>query len=175
MGWFNDPDTKKLSNLIEEALGISMNIIEKCSPYLGKRFLGLMGNVPSTIHYTGIKNDTLFAERWDKDKALGDMTALIEKGKTTSILPKHYVAQLLCYAKENGKISANIKSHLKMMPLIMECTNESLKKRIGVLNNQAELASRLKHSDFPAFFDFGYRNSKGINNTLLRITDKLRF
>ena len=50
-----------------------------------------------------------------------------------------------------------------------------LEKRIKILNSQAELASRLKHSDFAAFFDFGYRQKKGINNWLLNFVDTLRF
>jgi len=48
-------------------------------------------------------------------------------------------------------------------------------KRIRIINEQAILASKLKHSDFAAFFDFGYRNKSGINNWILNLLDKIRF
>lgn len=173
--WFSEPNTKKLSCLIEEALDISMGVIERCAPYQEKRFRDVLDELPSTIHFSGIKNNTQFVENWNKDKSMKEMETVVKAGKTTSILPKAYAAQMVYYAQEEGKISSHIKKHLHPMLTIGNRASNPLKKRIGVLNGQAELASHLKHSDFPAFFDFGYRNTKGINNALLRISDRLRF
>ncbi len=173
--WFSAPDTKKLSILIEEALGISAQVIERCASYQEKRFPDVLDGLPGTIRFNGIKNNAVFIESWDKNKAMEEMKTLVKKGKATSILPKAYAAQMIHYAQEYGKISSHIKKHLHPMPMMKKSEHNALKKRIDVLNGQAELASQLRHSDFPAFFDFGYRSTKGINNALLRISDRLRF
>ncbi len=174
-GWFADPDTSALSGLVEDALDISMEIVGTFAGYQEDVFGDFIRKLPQDMRFTGIKNSAVFVEDWDEDKAMRGMKALMKNRKMTSILPKAYAAQLACYAQEPGIISSHIKKHLLPLPAAESVASVSLKKRMATLNGQAELALRLKHSDFPAFFDFGYRNQKGVNNTLMRMADALRY
>ncbi|HII65471.1 TPA: hypothetical protein HA295_01700 [Candidatus Woesearchaeota archaeon] len=175
--WFAEKDFSTLASLCGESIPLMMDIIEQARELMeieGRVMKGLPGN----IAYTGIKNRALFVRDWEKGYALERMTRLLkEEGRHTSVLPMELAPQLLFYAQQQGRISRHIKSHLNpMVPVSLENNVETvLAKRIGVLNGQAELAHTLRHSDFPAFFDFGYRNTSGINNMLLRMTDKVRF
>jgi hypothetical protein len=170
--WFWNGDKKSLIQLTTESVDIMMDIIER-----GKAFFPLAFQLAGQeeVRYTGIKNSTVFLTQWEKPRALEHMQAILRKtGKPISVLPMEYASQLVQYSQFKGRISEQIKNHLRVVFYELQA-NPALGKRIAVLNGQAELAARLRHSDFPAFFDFGYRNTRGINNALLRIADKLRF
>lgn len=162
--WFDDKDYGELVELNENALGITIGFVEQFRGFLAEK--GLIKIKGSNIFYNGIKNKTLFVKNWDKKNALK---------KDYSVLPIELSAQLVKYSNSDGMISHYIRKNLDKRP---ECSLKHIhivEKRINILNKQAELAYKLKHSDFAAYFDFGYRNSSGINNWFLKLTDRLRF
>ncbi|GAG16606.1 unnamed protein product, partial [marine sediment metagenome] len=97
------------------------------------------------------------------------------KEKYYSILPIELSAQLTEYSRNKGPISNYIRKNISNNLNYSVKHKEIISKRIEILNNQARLVSKLKHSDFVAFFDFGYRNKAGINNWILNLLDKVRF
>ncbi len=166
--WFNAKDFDLLVLLNRDAVKITMEIIDKFKAFLTDNSL-IKINSGSYLRYNGIKNKSQFVRDWDKKTVLREMSKLVkENRKFYSILPLELSAQLIEYSKSNGlissyireKISNNINYQLKYKKIIGH--------RINILNKQAELASKLKHSDFVAFFDFGYCNESGINNWILR-------
>ena len=173
--WFEKKDEKKLAALCDEAVGITMEIIEAAMEIMEGNYGQLTKSLPEKISYSGIKNSTLFLKKWESGFALEKMRETIKrKMRDISILPVELAPQLLFYGGQQGKISAHIRKNLH--PFVpIEMSGSQLARRMGVLNGQAELAYRLRHSDFPAFFDFGYRNTSGINNTALRMLDSIRF
>ena len=84
-------------------------------------------------------------------------------------------AQLIEYSKYKGRISNYIREEITNNVQYEIKHKNIIKKRIDILNSQAKLATKLKHSDFAAFFDFGYRNKSGINNWAVKLVDKIRF
>lgn len=173
--WFKTKDFGLLASLNESAVGISMEIISKFREFLDRHNIVKI-NSGSSVRYSGIKNYSLFTENWGKKEALQEMSDMVKNGqKFCSILPIELSAQLAEYSRHDGLISSYIRSklgnnvnyHLKHKSII--------EKRIGILNRQAELANKLRHSDFAAYFDFGYRSKSGINNWILNLLDELRF
>ena len=95
--------------------------------------------------------------------------------KYCSILPIELSPQLIEYSKHTGPISDYIKKNIRNRVTYNIKYKFVIDKRIRIINEQAILASKLKHSDFAAFFDFGYRNKSGINNLVLNLLSKIRF
>lgn len=176
--WFIKNDFKLLIQLNEDALRITMDFIGKFRIFLMKNsLLGIYYG--DNIKYNGIKNKSLFIKNWSKEKALQDMTKIIKNNKKFySILPIELSAQLIEYSRYDGLISSYIRENISNnlnYQLKHKKIAEKRIKRIRILNEQAKLAFKLKHSDFAAFFDFGYRNKSGINNWVLNLLDKVRF
>jgi hypothetical protein len=174
-GWFESEDGKKVLELSTEALLIMMGIIEKSQPLMIKRWRKVIGEFPNEMKFDGIKNKSIFLREWDTDAALKQMRSYALKGKQLSILPLCYAAQLASYSESDGPISKHIRANFHPAINLEDHSHSVVRKRIMLFNHQANLSMALKHSDFPAFFDFGYRNPSGMNNLLLRALDKIRF
>ncbi len=174
-GWFADNDFNLLVSMNKDAIGIAMGIIEKFRNFLLKeKLVGIRSG--DKIAYKGIKNNSLFLKGWNKNAALLEMhKAARNMKKYYSILPIELSAQLFEYSRYDGLISSHIKKFLDGSLSYDFKNKKAVEKRICILNKQAELALKLKHSDFAAFFDFGYRNNSGINNYAIKLYDKLRF
>ena len=97
------------------------------------------------------------------------------KKRLYSVLPLELAPQLIEYSKSDGLISNYVKKNISNRITYNIKHKGIINKRIEILNSQAKLALKLKHSDFTAFFDFGYRNKSGINNWVLNLIDKVRF
>lgn len=169
--WFERKNTGLLARLNEEAVYITMGIIETFRNFLLKSKLVEISS-GNKVMFNGGKNRSLFIKDWDKDKALKSM---IENQKNLySVLPLELAPQLIEYSRYKGHISAHIRKNTESNITYKIKNRSIIKKRAKILNRQALLANRLRHSDFPAFFDFGYRNKSGINNWIVYILDKLR-
>jgi hypothetical protein len=173
--WFRKKDFDLLVLLNEESVHITMDIIEKFRIFLIRNNL-VKVNYGSNIRYIGIKNMSLFVKNWDKAKALQEMSKIIQnKQRFCSVLPFELSAQLIEYSKHYGLISEYIRKNISNGINYQLKYKKMIENRICILNKQAQLASKLMHSDFAAFFDFGYRNKSGINNWILNLSDMLRF
>lgn len=170
-GWFKANDFDLLVLLVEDAVHIAMDIIEKFRLFLTDKGLIKISS-GSDVKYYGMKNISLFIKNWDKERALQEMR---DKHGFCSVLPIETAAQLAEYSKYNGPISSYIRKNIDGSLNYQLAYKNIIKERIDILNKQAELALRLKHSDFAAYFDFGYRNSSGINNWILGLLDRIRF
>jgi len=167
--WFKTKDFDSLVKLNNEAVDITMEIIENFRDILLKNKLVKI-NYGDKLRYNGAKNKSLFVKDWNKDSALEIM-----KKKSYSVLPLELAPQLIEYSRHNGKISSYIRKNL-LGNLKYGLKHENIiKNRAEILNAQSLLAHRLKHSDFPAFFDFGYRSKSGINNWVLNILDEIKY
>lgn len=162
--WFDDKDYGEVIELSRNALGITIDFVEQFRNFLLEK--KLVKIKASDIFYSGIKNKALFVKNWSKEKAIN--------GKY-SILPIELAAQLVEYSNFDGLISSYIRKNLNKKPECFLKHSPVVGKRIGILNRQAGLSFKLRHSDFAAYFDFGYRNGAGINNWVLKIMDRLRF
>ena len=173
--WFKAKDFNLLVLLNGDAFHITMDIIEKFRIFLIRNNLVNI-YYGDKIRYNGIKNKALFIKNWGKTRALQEMLNTIKnKQKFYSILPIELSAQLIEYSKCSGLISSHIRKNISNDIDYQLKYKRVAENRISILNKQAELASKLRHSDFAAFFDFGYRNKHGINNWILSLSDKLRF
>lgn len=173
--WFGENDLDLLASLNDDAVGIAMGIIEIFKEFLAENNLVKISS-GDRVNYGGIKNKAVFTKKWGKEKALQEMSSNMKnKNGFHSILPIELSAQLIECSRYKGlisdyikkKITNNVEYELKYKNIIAQ--------RIGILNSQAELASRLRHSDFAAFFDFGCRNRHGVNNWILNLADRVRF
>ena len=165
--WFKSKNHSKLVGLCNDAIGISMHITEKSKEFIASRKIVKIEN-NENVEYIGFRNKSLFLKDWNRKEALALMLKSHENyNNFTSILPIELAAQLIEYSKIEGKISSYIKSRIKGHLSYDLKYSKVLMERIFVLNAQARLADRLKHSDFVAFFDYGYRSKSGINNILL--------
>lgn len=172
--WFEKKDYNLLVELCKYAVDISMDIIEEFRDFLdGNKIIEI--NKGTEIEYHGFKNKTLFVKGWNKKMALKQMQNTSFNLKDfCSIMPIELAPQQIEYSKHDGAISRYIKNHLKGKLDNKIKYPEIIKKRALILNSQAELAHKLKHSDFVAFFDFGYRSYAGINNIVLNLARKYR-
>ena len=170
--WFEDKDFGLLESLNEDAVKIAMDITDAFANFSKKNGISRIKGVKGVYH--GAKNRSIFVNGWDKNEALKKMSATIKSGKRFySILPIDLLAQLIEYSGAKGRISSHIRKNLGANLEYTLKTKEAVRKRIEIFNNQAELAHRLRHSDFAAFFDFGYRNRSGINNKIINIADRV--
>lgn len=174
INWFRKSDYGLLSSLNEQAINITMELAEKFSGFLAKK--GIVNIISGTnAEYSGTKNSTLFIKDWDKETAIKGMFKLIRSSKPFhSILPIELVPQQIEYSKTNGSVGNYIKDNLRHNLKYKLKHHDIIRKRSIIFNRQAELASKLKHSDFAAFFDFGYRNKAGINNLMLNLLRRYR-
>ena len=169
--WFENGRYNAVAAANKEAVDLCLTLMNEFIQFI-KREREIVAK--GKIKYKGIKNRAVFVENWDKDIALKKMTASEKKKNYKSILPIELAPQLYEYAKQKGPISDYIRKNLSGDIQYTVKHQETLKKRITILNNQAMLAYKLRHSDFAAFFDFGYRNTSGVNNWLLNTWDKIR-
>ena len=172
--WFKNNDFDMLASLNEDAVGIAMEITERFREYLIKNSM-LKITSGDEVNYEGVKNRSYFVKSWNRENSLKSMSKnIIEKKKFYSILPIELAPQLFEYSEKHGPVSGYIRQKLKGN-ISYELKNKNIaEQRIAVFNSQAELALKLKHSDFAAFFDFGYRNKSGINNWILGMLDTVR-
>lgn len=172
--WFKQPDYKRLAGLNNDAVKMTLEIAGKFSSFLtGNNLVKIdSGN---NLRYNGIKNKTLFIKDWGREAALKEMSKNEGRKGFHSILPIELAAQLFEYSRQKGLISSYIRNNLGSNLTYRLKHKDVIRKRIGIINRQAMLACRLKHSDFAAFFDFGYRNKAGINNLIISFMDRLRF
>lgn len=164
--WFEKKDFGMLASLNGKALGISMELVGEFRQFLLKN--GLVSVSGEKAVYTGQKNRSLFISGWSPSAALSQMDGKV------SVLPIELAPQLFEYSKYSGGISQHIRAHLHGKIDYNAAHAGIMGKRIRVLNEQAALAVRLRHSDFAAFYDFGYRASSGINNWIIKATDLIR-
>lgn len=173
ISWFRKSNYGLLSSLNEQAINVTMELAEKFRDFLAKK--GIVSIISGTnAKYSGAKNSTLFIKGWDKETAIKEMAELIRNRKFYSILPIELASQQIEYSKHKGSISAYVKNNINHNLRYRLKYSGIIGKRAAIFNKQAELASRLKHSDFAAFFDFGYRNKAGINNKVLNILRRYR-
>ena len=173
--WFSLNDFNLLTLLNSEALKIAMNITENFTEFLREKEIVKIDSGVQ-VRYCGIKNKSLFINRWDRKKTFEVMSKHVNNKKESfSILPLELAAQLIEYSKYKGRISNYIREEITNNVQYEIKHKNIIKKRIDILNSQAKLATKLKHSDFAAFFDFGYRNKSGINNWAVKLVDKIRF
>ena len=173
--WFKNRDYNALVELNSEAIKISMGIVGRFRKFLLENSMVkiISGN---EARYNGIKNRSIFIQDWSPEKGLSKMVSTAKnKKKYYSVLPLELYPQLAEYSKYNGMISSYIRKNINPEISYKLRYRSIAGKRIKILNNQALLANELKHSDFAAFFDFGYRNKSGINNFMLNLMDKIRF
>ncbi len=172
--WFDKNNFSLLASLNEDAARIGMNLAENLKNFLVSNNLVKIYS-GDRFEYNGARNATLFIKNWSMEKAIRDMSELIKnKKRFYSILPIELAPQLIEYSKHKGPITNYIKERLSGNLKYELKYSNIIKKRAFILNKQAELASSLKHSDFVAFFDFGYRNLSGINNIMLNFLKSLR-
>jgi len=174
VGWFRKDDYDLLSSLNEQAIRITMEMAEKFRDFLvKKRIVSIISG--TSAKYSGAKNTALFIKGWGRETSIKEMVELVRDGRAFySILPIELAPQQIEYSKHDGRVSSYVKNNLSHN---LRCELEYpdiIRKRATIFNKQAELASRLKHSDFAAFFDFGYRNKAGINNKVLNILRRYR-
>jgi len=172
--WFEKEDYSLLVELCKFAVDISMDIVQEFRDFLDHNKIVKIGK-EDKVSYSGFKNKTLFVKDWNKKNALKQMQNTSFNLKDfCSIMPIELAPQQIEYSKYGGIISRYIKNHLKGKLDYKIKYPEIIKKRASILNSQAELANKLKHSDFVAFFDFGYRSYAGINNIALNLVRKYR-
>ena len=169
--WFEFNDFEMLASLKQKAVEITMQMTEEFREFLVRsNQVEIISSGNEEVTYSGMKNKSKFVKNWDKEKALHEMSKHVKDDRVyQSILPIELSAQLIEYSKNKGPISDYVRNNIG----IEEGLSYRLKhknivvQRINILNSQAELAFHIKHSDFAAFFDFGYCNKSGINNLIL--------
>ncbi|HLG24988.1 MAG TPA: hypothetical protein VI564_08720 [Candidatus Nanoarchaeia archaeon] len=166
--WFELEDYEELADLHESALNITMEFIRVFDEFLLSEELVNIESEES-INYLGQKNQSEFCKDWESNKSLKEMGALARNGKLTSILPLSLAPQIIGYSRNKGLISSYIKKNLEGEINYKSKLTEIAAKRISILNGQAELAQRTLHSDFAAFFDFGYSSNFGVNNRTINL------
>ena len=172
--WFISNNLELLVSLNEKAVHAAMEIAESFAGFLTKNDLVRIKS-ENYVMYNGIKNKTIFIKDWSIKASLREMFCLIiKKKKFCTTLPLALAPQLFEYSGYNGLISRHIRDNLAGNIKYSVKHKEIIKNRIEILNSQAELSLKLRHSDFPAFFDFGYRNRAGLNNIILRLLDYAR-
>lgn len=172
--WFDENNFNLLASLNEDAIRIGMNLAENFKNFLVANNLVKVYS-GDKIEYNGARNTTLFIKNWSREKAIRCMSELIKSQKRFfSILPIEFAPQLIEYSKHKGPITNYIKERLSGNLKYELRYSYIIEKRAFILNKQAELASTIKHSNFVAFFDFGYRNRSGINNIILNFARSLR-
>lgn len=172
--WFGSSDFGSLASLNDDAVKITLEITEKFRDFLAGSGLVKVysGN---NAEYSGTRNNAFFVKDWSKEKALDHMSGLIiGKRMFFSILPIELAPQQIEYSRYEGPISRYIKNRLKHNLKYRLKYSGIIRKRAAIFNKQAELAAALRHSDFVAFFGFGYRNNAGINNLVLNLLRKYR-
>ena len=174
INWFRKSDYGLLSSLNEQAINVTMELAEKFRNFLAKkRIVSITSGI--NAKYSGAKNSTFFIKGWDRKTAIKEMSKLILKNEGyRSILPIELAPQQIEYSKHKGSISAYVKNNLTSNLIYRLKYSGIVGRRAAIFNRQAELASRLKHSDFAAFFDFGYRNKSGINNFALNLLRRFK-
>ena len=172
--WFDKNDFDLLASLGEDAAKIGLEITERFRDFLIKK--GIVEILSgSNAEYNGARNSTMFVRNWNRKKALIEMSRCITNRQMFfSMLPIELAPQQIEYSRHKGFISSYVKKRLRHDIKYRIKYSGVIRKRAMIFNNQAELAHRLKHSDFAAFFDFGYRNKSGINNTVLNFLRSYR-
>lgn len=172
--WLRESDFESLISCVNDATDITMDLISRFRDFLVKNdFVNIKSG--NCAEYNDKKNGALFVKNWSPENALKGMKGYPESRKDfCSVLPIELAPQQIEYSKNEGKISDYIKAHLKTDIKYELGYKKIAEKRAAIFNAQAELAASLKHSDFAAFFDFGYRNRHGINNAVFGMIRNLR-
>ncbi len=157
---------KILVKLVKAAIYISVEVTEEFNRLL-KKYVTVLGN---RVIYNGLQNKAVFIKEWNKEKAL----KWIQKNKSYSLLPLEFSILLFEYSRHSGPISSYIRKNLRGNIYYEIRNKELIKKRIRILNNQAYLADKLKHSHFTAFIDFGYKSNSGLVNKLFNMIRKIK-
>lgn len=172
--WFELNDFELLVLLNEDATAITMEITERFAAFLVRSMAKI--TACNDVKYKSPKNSSLFKKKWGKADAFNEMSNTIKnRQRFYSILPIGLSAQLVEYSRHGGLVSGHIRRNLSNNINYQLKHKSAIGQRIKIFNMQAGLASVLRHSDFAAFFDFGYRNKTGINNWILNLADKARF
>lgn len=172
--WFKLKDFNEIALLNDEAVNISIDIIDIFRKFLLKNEIVKINSGEKVI-YRGINNKSLFKKRWSKQEASKEMVNSIKNRKRLySILPLELAPQLVEYSRSSGLISNYVKKNISNRITYNIKNKGIINKRIEILNNQAKLALKLKHSDFTAFFDYGYKSRSGIFNKGLYVMRKIR-
>ena len=172
--WFRRNNFESLISCVNDATDITMGLISGFRNFLIKNnFVKIKSG--SCAEYNDRKNGALFVKNWSPENALKRMKDYPESRKDfCSVLPIELAPQQIEYSRHEGRVSSHIKAHLKTDIKYELGYKKTAEKRIAVFNAQTELAAGLRHSDFAAFFDFGYRNRHGINNAVFGMIRNLR-
>ena len=155
-----------LLRLGRSAIHISIGLTEEFNRLL-RRYVYVEGE---GVIYRGFQNKAMFIKNWSREGA----TDWVKKKRVYVPLPLEFAALLSEYSKHKGPVSNYIKRNLEGN-IDFEIKNRALiKKRVDILNNQALLANRLKHSHFTAFIDFGYKSNSGIINKIFNLIKKIK-
>ncbi len=167
--WFylkQEDRKQKLLKLLKEAVHISVDFIKDYNSYLMKNKYPLINVKKESIEFKGIKHRLSFIKSWNAEKSISQSIEHFKKYKTYySILPMSILTQLCCYSSFDGGLSSYIRKRLSIN-CYQKTIDETLKKRINLLNEQVEYANKLKHSHYPCFFPLGYKTERGLRNKL---------
>lgn len=164
---------EKLIFLINMAIKIDIEIIERWDIFLKKRGIIEVSGKGGEKKYVGDKNKAVFVIGWKKEECITPTKSLSKKDREIiPSLPLSLCINLIEYSKVNGVLSDYIRKNISSESVnyqIDKTYSEVLNKRIKILNNQAELSVKTKHLHFPGFFDFGYMHNKGLFIKLFKV------
>lgn len=168
--WFNISQEKRrkiIVDLLKRAVYVSYDLILEFE----KIFLSVKpGNINvktrSDIIFRGTAERLSFTRSLDVENSIDGIISHFKRyGNFYSILPMSYLVQLCAHASLGGPLSSYIRKRLSSKCKLKNI-NEVLKKRIMLLNEQVDIAIKLKHSHYPCFFPLGYKNTSGFENKL---------
>ena len=177
--WFSLKDEQrkvKLICLLNKAITISIKFIGKLKEVITKKSIIKIKSCDNDIVYTGMRHRTFFVRNWNPKGAIKSMIDFYKQnGKFYSFLPIEFAALFNEYGKANGILSDYIKKNLEIEDMSCKLNGKNvIDKRIGLLNMQAEIAAKTKHSHFISFFDFGLKSNYGLLNRTLSIARRVK-
>lgn len=167
--WFEiEPENRKseVIRLLKKGVYISYEIAISFAKLYGNINNKDIEPADGEIIFKGTKERISFIKDVDIEAAIDSIISHFNKfGNYYSIIPIRYLKQLCSYAALKGPLSEYINENLSY-----KCDNieidDVLKRRIELLNEQVEIAIKLKHKHYPCFFPLGYKNTAGFENKL---------
>lgn len=157
---------KLLLNLLQEAVYLSVDLVDKFSNYISNAYPAPKTNCEHIEYrvFSELGFYTIFTYKWDKQEALKQMIYFSNKtGIRISILPMVYYFQLLQYSKNKGPMSEHIRKNMRIEEVNKEAhyswhhenyeTEILMNERCNFLNEHASFFIRNKIS-FGCFVGF---------------------
>ena len=165
--WFDilpEAAKSKLIGLLKTAVYVSLDFVNTYSNFLESKSPKMRRD---SILFKGIKNRISFVNEWNPADSLSEMIRHYNKHKNFySVLPGILSWQLCAYSSAKGALSSYIRKRMNIKCDVKNINN-TLMKRIQILNHQVEYAMKLKHSHYPCFFPLGFKNTRGIRNKMI--------